>query len=53
MNELKLCAAHTLRLAFLESRDKVQEACETWGSLPTTSTEWSDLPEEGDANYED
>ena len=47
------CAAQSLRLAFLESREKVQEACEEWGSLPQTSTEWSDLPEAEGETYED
>ena len=45
-------AAQSLRLAFLELREKVQETCESFGSLPQTSTERSDLPEEGDAAYE-
>ena len=45
--------AQVLRLGLLESRDRVQEACEVWGELPQTSHDWSDIPREEEATYED
>ena len=53
MLSLHSSVAQVLRLGLLESRDKVQEACEVWGKLPQTSYDWSDIPEGEEVTYED